>query len=325
MSSLAARNLERSTLPVISLAGLDEPDLAARAAVAAEIRAACLASGFFYVTDHGVPEALGAAVIAQAERFFALPLEEKLRIDIRESIAYRGYEPLRTQTLESGAPADLKEGFVFDRHVDAGDPAVVARAFGIGPNHWPDGLPGFREALEAYRDAMNALARKMVRAMALSLDLAEDALDGFCAEPSAMLRLVHYPPQPANPAPGEKGCGAHTDWGAFTFLLQDDAGGLQVWDRRSDGWVHAAPIPGTFVVNVGDLMARWTNDAYHSTMHRVVNVSGRDRISVPYFFQGKLDYPIACIPSCLPAGELPVYPPTTPADHLAHMVKLTYG
>ena len=159
--------------------------------------------------------------------------------------------------------------------------------------------------------------------MALALDLPEDALDGFCDDASAMVRLVHYPPQPANAEPNEKGCGAHTDWGAFTFLLQDDAGGLQVQNR--DGtWLHATPIPGTFVVNVGDMLARWTNGRFKSTLHRVVNVSGRDRISVPFFFMGKLDYPVACFPSCLAAGEAPLFAPTTPAGHLQEMVRRTY-
>jgi isopenicillin N synthase-like dioxygenase len=138
-----------------------------------------------------------------------------------------------------------------------------------------------------------------------------------------MVRLVHYPPQPANALPDEKGCGAHTDWGAFTFLLQDDAGGLQVWDQ-SDGWVHATPIPGTFVVNIGDMLSRWTNDRYRSTRHRVVNLSGRDRISIPFFFMGPPDYPVTCIPTCLAPGETPRYPPTTPALHIAEMIRLTF-
>lgn len=295
----------------------------ARARVAGEIRAACVDTGFFYVTDHGIPEVLQAAVLTEARRFFALPLEEKLRIDIRASIAYRGYEPIKTQTLEPGAPADLKEGFSIDRHLDLEDPAVVAREFGCGPNHWPEQLPGFRETVEAYQAAMVELSRLMTRSLALSLDLAEDALDGFCDDASAMVRLVHYPPQPANPEPNEKGCGAHTDWGAFTFLLQDDAGGLQVQDR-TDGWIHATPIPGTFVVNVGDMLARWTNGRYQSTMHRVVNVSGRDRISVPFFFMGKLDYPVEVIASCVADGAEPLYPPTTAGRHLQEMVRRTY-
>ena len=323
MSSLLAADLERSALPIISLAALRGTDRAARADVAREIRAACVDTGFFYVTDHGIPDELQTAVIAEAQRFFALPLEEKLRIDIRESIAYRGYEPIKTQTLEPGAPADLKEGFSIDRHLDLDDPAVVAREFGCGPNHWPERLSGFRETLEAYQAAMIDLSRLMTRSMALSLDLAEDALDGFCDDASAMVRLVHYPPQPPNPEPNEKGCGAHTDWGAFTFLLQDDAGGLQVQDR-SGGWIHATPIPGTFVVNVGDMLARWTNGRYRSTMHRVVNVSGRDRISVPFFFMGKLDYPVEAIASCIDDGAQPLFAPTTVGRHLQEMVRRTY-
>lgn len=160
--------------------------------------------------------------------------------------------------------------------------------------------------------------------IARSLDLPDDAFAGFCEEPMAMIRLLHYPPQPANPKPNEKGAGAHTDWGALTILLQDDAGGLQVWDER-EGWLHAAPIPGTFVVNLGDLMARWTNDLYRSTKHRVVNLSGRDRISVPFFFDGCCDYVVSCVPTCLGANEIPKYPPTTPGEHLAEMYRLTYA
>jgi isopenicillin N synthase-like dioxygenase len=324
MTSLLAKDLEHSTLPIISLAGLRTGDPNDLARVAAEIRAACVDQGFFYVCDHGIPESLTADIIAQARRFFALPLAAKLDVDRSKSIARRGYEAMGAQTLEAGAPADLKESFTIDRDLPLDDPAVLAGAFSCGPNQWPDDLPGWRESLETYRNAMLELCNLMTRAIEASLDLEPFALAGFCDEPSAMLRLVHYPPQPANPAPGEKGCGAHTDWGAFTFLLQDDAGGLQVLDQR-EGWVHAAPIPGTFVVNVGDMLARWTNDRYTSTMHRVVNVSGRDRISVPFFFMGRLDYPVECIATCLEPGEAPKYPPTTPSGHLANMVLKTYG
>jgi isopenicillin N synthase-like dioxygenase len=324
MSSLLARDVERAALPIISIAGLHSSDPAARAAVAREIRAAALDTGFFYVRDHGVSAALTTAIVAEARRFFALPLERKMAIDMERSFCYRGYEPMKRQTLEAGAPPDLKEGFSIDRDLPLDDPSVVARVFGCGPNQWPDDLPGWRETLEAYQSEMHDLSRRMARALAVSLDLDETALDGFCDEASGIVRLVHYPPQPLDAAPDEKGCGAHTDWGAFTFLLQDDAGGLQVWDRQSDGWVNAVPIPGTFVVNVGDLLSRWTNDRYVSTRHRVVNVSGRDRISVPFFYMGRHDYPIACIPSCLAPGETPKYAPTTPADHLADMARRSF-
>jgi len=297
-------------LPIISLAGLRSADPAARALVARELRAACVDTGFFYVTDHGVPDAQIAAMFAAARRFFALPLEEKMAIVTSPAAGYHGYEPIRLQTLEPGMPPDLKEGFSMD-------------AVG-GPNQWPTSLPGWRDTLEGYQRTMYALSAQLLRGLALSLDLLETALDGFKDGASGMVRLVHYPPQPANALPGEKGCGAHTDWGAFTFLLQDDAGGLQVWSQATNGWVDATPIPGTFVVNIGDMMARWTNDRYRSTRHRVVNTSGRDRISIPFFFMGPPEYEVACIPTCLEAGAAPLYPPTTPARHLAEMIRLTF-
>ncbi|HTJ25435.1 MAG TPA: 2-oxoglutarate and iron-dependent oxygenase domain-containing protein [Candidatus Limnocylindria bacterium] len=324
MASLLAKDVGRAALPVISIAGLRSPDPNDRAVVAREIRAACVDKGFFYVCDHGVPKDLIAKVFEEVRRFFSLPVERKMTVDIAKSSAFRGYEPMRVQTLEVDTPSDIKEAFTFDRDLPLDHPSVVARRFGYGQNQWPEDLPGWRETLETYRLVMDELATLMVRGMSLSLHLSEDALDGFSgADASGTVRLIHYPPQPKNALPDEKGCGAHTDWGAFTFLLQDDAGGLQVWDQH-EGWVHAAPIPGTFVVNVGDMMARWTNDLYKSTMHRVVNVSGRDRISVPFFYNGRLDYRVSCISSCLSERETPKYPATTPSEHLEEMVRRTF-
>jgi len=296
-------------IPIIDVTHLRAGSTAERDAVAAEIAVACRETGFFYIVGHGVEPSLIAQMFAQARAFFALPLATKMQIETGRSGGGHGYEPLRAQTLEPGTPPDVKEGYLMVRERDR--------------NVWPDGLPDFRATMERYAGEMHALARCVLRGMARSLDLPEDRFDAFCDEPIATLRLLHYPEQPANPSPGEKGCGAHTDWGAITFLLQDDAGGLQV--RGPDGWIDAAPVPGSFVVNLGDMMERWTNGRYRSTLHRVINTSGRPRISIPFFFDGPPAYEVACLPTCLRDGELPQFPPITVGAHLAEMVRRTYA
>jgi isopenicillin N synthase-like dioxygenase len=324
MTAEAAR-VSRATLPIIDVSSLDSPDIAARRHVAAALREACSTHGFFYIRNHGVPEPLVAAAFAEAQRFFALPAGEKAAVDKAKSPANRGYEPLNGQTLEAGAPPDLKEGFYIGPEIAADDPRVLAGKFNQGPNQWPAGLADFRPTMERYFSAMLALGTRLMGGLALSLDLAEDHFAAFCREPIATLRLLHYPPQPANAAPGQKGAGAHTDFGGLTLLRQDDVGGLQVWDQASGGWIHADPVPGTYVVNLGDMIARWTNDHYRSTLHRVVNASGRERYSIPFFFVGNPDHAVSCLPTCLSPGEAPKYPPTTVEAHLREMYRRTYG
>lgn len=179
--------------------------------------------------------------------------------------------------------------------------------------------------MAAYFEAMRRLSERLMNGIALSLNLDETYFDTFKRDPVATLRLLHYPPQRENAAPNEKGAGAHTDWGALTLLLQDDVGGLQVFDKNSGEWIHADPVPGTFVVNLGDALANWTNDLYTSTLHRVVNTSGRERYSVPFFYDGDADYEVVCIPTCLKLGEQPKYPPVTVEGHLMNMYRKSYG
>lgn len=311
------------TLPMIDMSGLRSADAAERMAVARALRQVCLDKGFFYLTGHGVSEDMRGAALAAIREFFSLPLDEKLKSDKARSICHRGYEPLRGQTLEPGAPADVKEGYYIGRELPLDDPRVKAGKFNHGPNIWPDSPPSFRRDLTAYYAELLDVSRLLMRGLALSLDLPEDHFDDFTAEEIATLRLLHYPEQPANPAPGEKGCGEHTDFGTITLLLQDDCGGLQVW-HGADGWVDAPPIPETFVVNLGDMVARWTNDRYNSTLHRVINLSGRDRYSIPFFYLGNPDVPIECLPTCRAPGEAPKYPATTVGRHYEAMYGVTY-
>jgi isopenicillin N synthase-like dioxygenase len=333
---LSAREVPAATLPVIDIAGLFLSDAQARSAVGTALHAACADKGFFYITGHGVPDELIQAARDEAAGFFALDDASKRRLDKAHSFCNRGYEPLRGQVLEAGTPPDLKEGFYIGNELALDHPRVVAGTFNCGPNVWPDHSPGFRPAMQAYFDALYALSIRLTHGLAIALGLTESYFDAFCDEAMATLRLLHYPPQPASALPDQKGCGAHTDFGCLTLLWQDDNGGLQVED--SDGrWIHVPPIPGTFVVNLGDLIAFWTEGRYRSTLHRVVNVSGHERYSIPFFFTGRPDYVVTRLPDGRLHGEeaspvaaassrigVPLEPITVEA-HLQACYRRTYG
>ena len=321
---LEVARLSEASLPVIDISGLSSSDLSDRKAVGAELRAACLKNGFFYISGHGVPEQDIADLFSEAAAFFDLPLAQKAEIDKSRSKVNRGYEPLQGQTLEPGAPPDLKEGYYIGPEHAADDPRVIAGMFNHGANQWPTQRPNFKPVMENYLATMLDLSARMMGGIALSLDLPEDYFRGYCDDAMATVRLLHYPPQSAQTDPKQKGAGAHTDFGGLTLLRQGDIGGLQVWDQSTSGWIHADPVPGTFVVNLGDMIARWTNDRYRSTLHRVVNASGQERYSVPFFYTGNYAHTVECIPTCLEPGETPKYPPISVEQHMRAMYQRTY-
>jgi isopenicillin N synthase-like dioxygenase len=297
------------SVPVVDLAA-DKAD--AHAEQAAAIDAALREHGFFAVLNHGIDAAVVAAAFEAGRRFFALAEADKRRWHIDGWPLKRGFDPVGWQALDPSQPPDIKESFYLG--VEA-----------IGPNQWPDEalVPGFCAAMQAYSAACDALARRLMALYERALGLPAGHFDGFMRHPTCTTRLLHYPPQPAVVAPGQIGCGAHTDWGALTLLAQDDAGGLQV--QGTDGtWTDVTPIPGAFVVNIGDLMARWTHDRWRSTMHRVVNrVAGRERYSIAYFFDLDAEAVILPLPGCVPAGETPRYGPITAGEHLVEMYRRT--
>ena len=303
--------------PVFDAARLGQPE------TIHALNAACEGVGFFYLSNHGIAEAVLDGAREQMRQLFALPLAERMAISLDKSDCHHGYEPMQAQRLEAGAPPDLKEGFYIGNEAGPDHPHVRAGYFNQGPNQWPAALPAFRPAMEVYFAALEALARRLMVAMAGSLGLPPGHFSAFCDGAMSVLRLLHYPPQPPNPLPGEKGCGEHTDWGCLTLLWQDEAGGLQV--RSGGDWIDAPPLPGTFVVNIGDMFARWTNDRYRSTLHRVVNRSGRDRYSMPFFFEGNPGHPVSALEGCVRPGEVARYEPTTVSDHLAEMYRKTFA
>jgi len=218
------------------------------------------------------------------------------------------------------------ESFYVNVELPDDHPYVRAGIRSYGGNRWPASLPGFREDMLAYRAAITALGAELMALIALSLELPEDYFAPMFALASGTLRLIHYPPQPADAAVNQIGAGAHTDWGGITLLLQDDTGGLEVRNRDGD-WLIAPPVKDAFVVNIGDLLQRWTNDLYRSNMHRVLNGAGarRDRYSVPFFYSPDYASKIECLPTCTSTGLPPLHPPCTAGEHMMEMFNLTYG
>ena len=311
-------------IPIVDLAGTLD-DRKARAAAAWEIHKAARDTGFFYVKNHGIDQALVDRAFTESQRFFELPVEQKLRVALKNWPCLRGYDPLLAQQLDDGAPQDLKESFYVARDLGPDHPHVKAGLPNHGPNQWPDFLPGFRDGIETYYLGILDLGRHLMRLLALSLQLDETYFDDAFRQPAATLRLLRYPPQPKDAAANQLGAGAHTDYGAITLLAQDACGGLEVENAAGD-WVFAEPIPGTFVVNLGDMVARWTNDIYHSNMHRVYNTrASRDRYSMALFFNPDFYTQVACVPTCLPESGQPNYPACTAGEHVAELIRRSYA
>ncbi|WP_432727176.1 isopenicillin N synthase family dioxygenase [Variovorax sp. W6] len=271
-----------SSLPLIDVSAL-VAGTAARAAVAAQIGAACRAHGFFYVTGHGVDAALVKRLEDLSHRFFDLPEETKMQWRMAlGGRAWRGFFPLGGE-LTSGRP-DWKEGLYLGTELPATHPLVQAKTPVHGPNLFPD-VPGFRETILEYMAAVTQLGHRLMEGIALSLGLEADYFAArYTADPLILFRLFNYPSQPVPEGLDVQwGVGEHTDYGLLTILHQDHIGGLAV--HTPDGWIDAPPVAGSFVCNIGDMLDRMTGGLYKSTPHRVKrNTSGHDRLSFPLFF-----------------------------------------
>jgi isopenicillin N synthase-like dioxygenase len=308
-------------IPQIDLAGMHGDDPAAKARVAIALRRACTEVGFFYIVNHGVAEGLIAKVFSQGRRLFDCPLGKKMEIHVKKSPHQLGYVADGDENANPQVgKADLHEAFDFaieDMKVGSQFWAGDFRSVG---NLWPDDLPGFRDTLSEYALAVKRLARLLFHAFALALELPEDYFDAISDTPMALVRVLYYPSQPGPFDETRMGNGAHTDHECFTILRQDDnIQALQV-RNRSGVWIDAPPIPGTYVVNIGDLMARWTNGAFASTYHRVANLSGQPRYSIPCFVGPNADALIEALPSCISADNPPKYPPVRAGEYISTLI-----
>lgn len=311
---------------MVDVGPLLRDDAPGERATAAELRATFETYGFAYIAGHGVSPTLIDRVFAASHEFHALPVEAKLRIKMNE--AHRGYMPFSTSTIVTSSVAKVtrpnqSESFMMMHELAPDDPDLLARKPLQGPNQWPAELPGFKPAVLAYNDALERLARRLMRALALGFDLPAGWFDPHFRQPTTFLRMLHYPPLPAHAEADLYSSAPHTDYGFITILAQDQTGGLEV--RARDGaWIAAPPIADTFVVNVADILMRWSNDILLSTPHRVRNVAGRDRYSVPFFFDPSMDCVVEALPGTVHAGETPRWPPVRYGDYLMERLDKNY-
>ncbi len=300
-----------------------------REAFLAALRAACHGPGFFYLTGHGIPAATSAAVLEVSRRFFRLPEPVKLEIENIHSPHFRGYTRLGHEITRDNP--DIREQIDISderpaRRLGPDDPPYLRLD---GPNQWPATLPQMPAIVQTYMAELGRLARTLVRAFAESLGLPADHLDPtFAVEPRSHLKLIRYLPAPPDFAAGyDQGVGAHKDGGFITFVLQDDTGGLQVARspeaaagagvQVADGdWIDASPVPGTFVVNIGEMFELATQRYYRATVHRVVSPpAGTERVSVAFFFGPRLSATLPPLP--LPEElrrQLPAVEPPDPRN-----------
>ncbi len=314
-------------IPRIDLSPLWQETESGLLQVSQALRSAYTTVGFAYIEYHNVPELLISAAFLAAKDFHSLPLEEKLAI--KQNQFFRGYVPLNASTLKlstlGGAtkPNQL-ESFVMAHEVSKNDPDYQAGSNLAGPNQWPENLLEFKKTMMEYKQAMLILARRLVQAFSVSLGMPIDYLDRYFADPTYFLRLQYYPEQPDNISEDQYGIAPHTDYGFLTILAQDAHGGLQVKNQKGD-WVDVPYLPGTLVLNSGDMLKRMSNDHYISTPHRVINRAKANRYSIPFFFEPNMHAFIAPLLSCVNAQHPEKYPPIEYASYLMARIKSNYN
>lgn len=317
--------MSTSLVPVIDIAPFRLGGTTERKAVVESLRAACEDIGFFSVVGHGVDESLVTRTQNLAKDFFALPPDQKRLVERPPEKISRGYSHVGDLALSYSrgevAPPDIQESFAMGPLARPDDPHLtpdVARRF-FASNRWPEHPVEFAPTLKIYYEEMSRLAGTIMRIFALALDLDEGFFEDKIDRATSTMRLIRYPEQHAEPLEGQLRAGAHTDYGTVTILRGEDVpGGLQVLSKQGS-WDDVHPVQGSFICNIGDLMARWTNDRWVSTMHRVVNPPREHamtpRLSIVFFHNPNHDADIRCIESCIRKGERPRYEPVTFGDY----------
>lgn len=313
------------TIPVVDLGPYLAGEKGARERIAAELKHALTSIGFYFIVNHGVPREQVRATFAEAARFHALALERKMQVRIdKHNVGYlpmRG-DTLRTSVVQKVTQANQNEALFIARDLAPDDPDVITDRRFRSANQWPAALPGFRETVTGYCDAMEQLVQKLMPLYALALDLPAAYFDTPFTDCQYKLRMTHYPHIEASPDE-EFGIAPHTDTSFLTLLAPNEVPGLSI-RTQSGNWISTPVMAEAYLVNGGQLLQRWTNDFFLATPHRAVNRSGGERYALAFFCDSNIDWPIASVPTTVGPDKPPKFPTTWYTDYMVHYQKRTY-
>ena len=316
--------IKKASLPLIDISGFIEGDSESQRRAGKEVVDACQDEGFFYVYGHGIDQQLFLNAREQALEFFHSPASVKSAVHISRFPHHRGYVGHNEVTPDPEKGGDIREAFKVAWDLPEDDPDYLAGITMYGPNVWPQGLPQFREFVYAVYLAYQALAENIFGLFATGLGLPRDYFRPMTHKPASIMNVNYYPETEPGDGNQASGVGAHSDYEAFAMLWQDDVGGLQIESPLGE-WEEVEPVDDTLVINIGDLMQHWTNDRFRATRHRVVNISGRERVSFACFGNTSYHARIECIPACCDADNPAKYAPVTAGNYLMDAVKRTYA
>ena len=322
---MITNNLSFKEIPIIDISPLVGPHDNQNSVrkTAKEIENACKNIGFFYVKNHQIPQNHLDAVILVMQEFFNLPEEEKMKIHIGNSDVFRGYTPLGKEL--TNAKYDWHECVDFGLDLEPNHPEVIAGNQLLGPNQWPENQPNFRKALERHWDLMILLGRRITEGLAMSLGFDKKKFARFMNKSHSFMRISNYPPYGKDQEENVgDGIGAHIDYGFLTILLQDNIGGLEVKNADNE-WVSAPMIPGTFLINIGHMIQRWTNDYYKATVHRVIPPKHETRCSLPFFFEPNFDAIVVPLDTFCSKNNPPRYKPFHFGNYLESKFTTSYS
>lgn len=312
---------------------LDDPD---RTRAAQTLRSACVDYGFFYLEGHGISPSLFEQVMHQSKSLFDVSLDTKQKLC--DPVMSRGYTAFEEETLDPvhQRKGDTKEGFYIGTDVSESSPEYNPSKL-RGPNVWPtkeilgDGDEAkldcdvFRSTTTKYLEETKRVGFRLVQLLALAIGLEDEHyFDDFFFDPVSILRLLHYAAEPSQPEDGVFACGGHSDYGMLTLLLTDDTPGLQILTKQ-EVWLDVPPKKHAFVVNLGDMLERWTNGTFRSTVHRVLTKGDKERYSIPVFYEPNFDTNVTCLEVCCSPDNPPKYPPITSGQYLLGKYKQTHA